>query len=132
MRCEKCNSSTFIIHITCDHAKLCAECYEGDMSLREKQSRFAYLVSLLIQHAYENGYELTFGDAYAKSGHCINSYHYRRLAIDFNLFKDGEYLTDTEDHKFLGEFWESLDPKNRWGGRFKDGNHYEHVPEGWR
>ena len=94
------------------------------MSLRKKQSRFAYLVALLIQYAYAKGYELTLGDAYAKSGHILGSYHYKRLAIDLNLFKDGEYLTETEDHKFLGEFWESLDPMCTWGGRFKDGNHY--------
>jgi len=46
----------------------------------------------------------------------------KRLAIDLNLFKDGEYLTDTEDHRFLGEFWESLG--GTWGGRWDDGNHY--------
>ena len=96
------------------------------MSLREKQSRFAYLVAILIQYAYVKGYELTFGDAYAKSGHILGSYHYKRLAIDFNLFKDGVYLDKTEDHEFLGEFWESLDYLCVWGGRFSDGNHYSY------
>jgi len=96
------------------------------MSLRKKQSRFTYLVSKLIQYAYSEGYELTFGDAYAKSGHILGSYHYKRLAIDFNLFKDGKYLDKTEDHKFLGEYWESLDPMCVWGGRFSDGNHYSY------
>ena len=38
--------------------------------------------------------------------------------------KLGEYLVETEDHRFLGEFWESLDPMCTWGGRFQDGNHY--------
>jgi len=96
------------------------------MSLREKQSRFAYLTTLLIQYAFAKGYEITLGDAYAKSGHSINSYHYRRCAIDLNLFKDGKYLDGTEDHTFLGEFWESLDHLCAWGGRFKDGNHYSY------
>ena len=79
---------------------------------------------MLIQYAYYMGYTLTYGDALAKSGHKIRSYHYKALAVDFNLFKDGEWLKDTEDHAFLGEFWERLDPMCTWGGRFQDGNHY--------
>ena len=122
MRCELCKCNTFIVHITVAHEKICEDCYY--MTRREKQARFTYLVSFLIRHAYLKGYELSFGDAYAKSGHRAGSYHYKRLAIDLNLFKDGEYLVETEDHKFLGEFWESLDPMCTWGGRFQDGNHY--------
>lgn len=95
-----------------------------DMTLREKQSRFVYMVALLIFKATELGYEFTFGDAYAKSGHSINSQHYVRLAVDLNLFKDGEYLTKTEDHLPLGEYWESIG--GIWGGRFEDGNHYQY------
>jgi len=94
------------------------------MSLRKLQSRFVSMVAELIVFAYGNGYELTFGDAYAKDGHKQNSNHYIRLAIDLNLFKDGEYLTKTEDHKPLGEYWEKMNANNRWGGRFNDGNHY--------
>jgi len=92
------------------------------MSLRKKQSKFVRMVALLIQFAYEIGYELTFGDAYAISGHKKLSLHYSRLAIDLNLFKNGRYLTKTEDHEILGEFWESIG--GTWGGRFGDGNHY--------
>ena len=100
------------------------------MTLREKQSLFVRMVARLIDYATELGYELTFGDAYAKSGHINGSFHYSRLAIDLNLFKDGKYLTKTEDHLPLGEFWESIG--GSWGGRFgakdgklgKDGNHY--------
>jgi hypothetical protein len=48
-----------------------------------------------------------------------------------NLFKDGKYCVNTEDHRELGEFWESLHEGCRWGGRFRevDGNHYsfEHT-----
>jgi hypothetical protein len=80
------------------------------------------MVSLLIQYATQKGYELTFGDAYAKTGHKVNSFHYSRLAIDLNLFRDGKYLTDTQDHEPLGLFWESIG--GTWGGRFNDGNHY--------
>ena len=92
------------------------------MSLREKQSKFVRMVADLIIFAYDNGYELTFGDAYAQSGHMKNSNHYIRLAVDLNLFKDGKYLQDTAHHKPLGEYWESIG--GSWGGRFQDGNHY--------
>lgn len=96
-----------------------------DLPLREKQSKFAWMVSLLINYAYMLGYEITFGDAYRDQrcdyGHRL-SLHKIRLAIDLNLFKDGVYLTDTEDHKPLGVFWESIN--GSWGGRFGDGNHY--------
>jgi hypothetical protein len=96
------------------------------MTLREKQSRFAYLAALLIQFAYAKGYEITLGDAYATSGHIDYSFHYRRLAIDINLFLDGAYLTETEDYEILGMFWESLDTSCTWGGRFNDGNHFSY------
>jgi hypothetical protein len=92
------------------------------MSLRERQSLFVRMVARLIDYADALGYELTFGDAYATSGHVAGSFHYSRLAIDLNLFKGGKYLTETEDHKPLGEFWEAIG--GTWGGRFRDGNHY--------
>ena len=56
------------------------------------------------------------------------SAHMNRLAIDLNLFIDGEYQTKTEAYRPLGEYWKSLDPQNIWGGDwegFPDGNHFE-------
>ena len=53
-----------------------------------------------------------------------------RLAVDFNLFKDGKFLQSTDDHKELGEFWEALG--GTWGGRFDDGNHYSLKYRGLR
>jgi len=107
------------------------------MTLREKQSVFARLVSALILKANELGYEITLGEAYRspeeakrlsklKKG-ILDSLHTKKLAIDINLFKDGVYLDSTEDHRVLGEWWESLSNMQYdccWGGRFKDGNHY--------
>lgn len=94
-------------------------------TLREKQSKFARMVSALLDYAYIMGYEVTFGDAYrdprCSYGH-KDSLHRLRLAIDLNLFKDGEYLSDTEDHKKLGKFWKALG--GSWGGEWGDGNHY--------
>lgn len=106
------------------------------MTLGEKQRLFTLCVGLLIVKADELGYEMSFGDAYRdprvhgsvgerKSYSATNSVHKERLAVDLNLFKDGKYLTGTDDHKELGEYWESLYPPfARWGGRFNDGNHY--------
>jgi hypothetical protein len=105
------------------------------MTLREKQSRFAFLIAQLIQHAYANGYELTFACAYhvpcKKCGdyeHSEVSFHRQRLAFDLNLFKDGQYQRSTEAHRQLGLYWESLDPLCTWGGYFgvPDGNHYSY------
>ena len=92
------------------------------MTLRQKQSKFVGMVARLIDFAHGHGYELTFGDAYAKTGHMKNSLHYKRLAIDLNLFQEGVYLTQTDDHLPIGEYWESIG--GSWGGRFNDGNHY--------
>ena len=96
------------------------------------QAKFMYSLSKLIKYAYGLGYTMSGGDLWATSGHKENSLHYRRLAIDLNLFKEGEWLKSTEDHKELGTYWESLDPKCRWGGRYSDGNHYELVPGGYK
>ena len=88
------------------------------------------MVGDLIRFAYAKGYELTFGDAWAKTGHKKSSNHYKRLAVDLNLFMDHEYRSKTEDHRPLGEFWESLG--GSWGGRYGDGNHYSVEHEGYR
>lgn len=92
------------------------------MTLRERQSEFVRMTALLISYATLRGYELTFGDAWASSGHVSGSFHYKRLAIDLNLFKDGKWLQGTEDHRELGEFWEHIG--GSWGGKWNDGNHY--------
>ena len=102
------------------------------MGLRTKQSQFVWMVGNLIQWCKDNGYELTFAEAYrtpeqaalnAKTGAGIsNSLHCDRLAIDLNLFKDGEFITTTEGYTPLGEYWESIG--GSWGGRFRDGNHF--------
>ena len=94
-------------------------------TLGQKQRRFTRMVADLIIYAYDNGYELSFGQA-VRCDECKvgikNSLHKIRLAIDFNLFKDGVYCSSTEDHRPLGEYWESIG--GSWCGRFSDGNHY--------
>lgn len=110
------------------------------LTVRQKQSKFARMVAQLIVRAEQMGYEVTLGEAYrppeqaarnAQAGTGIkNSLHCDRLAIDINLFRDGRWLTDTDDHRPLGEWWESIG--GSWGGRFAqpDGNHYSLAHNG--
>ena len=89
-----------------------------------QQFRFSKAIGELIIFAYAAGYTISFGDAWAKDGHISGSFHYKRLAIDFNLFKDDVWLTKTSDHKEIGAAWVRLG--GTWGGNFNrpDGNHY--------
>lgn len=125
------------------------------MKLREKQSLFVQNVYRLIQFAYSNGFELTFGEAwrspetqkiYVESGRSktMNSRHLDRLAIDFNIFKDDKMLfsdkaqitADLQTVQKLGNFWMSINTDNVWGGdwnrnynvldeTFRDPYHFE-------
>ena len=113
------------------------------LTLGQKQRLFTRLMAELIEWAYDQGYELTFGDAYrdprlhgqhGESGGygAKGSCHKLRLAVDLNLFKDGEFLEQTEDHLPLGQYWETLHPSCVWGGKFKDGNHYSFEHNGFK
>jgi len=113
------------------------------MSLVHQQNIFLLQVAELIRKAAELGFIVSGGELYRtaeqqaihmKAGRSktLNSQHLKRLAIDLNFFlptPDGALtLTyDVEALRPLGEFWESLDPANRWGGKwnFKDTPHFE-------
>lgn len=114
------------------------------MKLSAKQAEFTKSIGLLINYATAKGYSLTFADAYRdprlhgefgekKAYGSANSVHKLRLAVDFNLFIGGEYISDSRHKAWsdLGEFWKSLHPFARWGGDFKlvDSVHFsfEHV-----
>ncbi len=115
------------------------------MTLTGLQEQFAVDIAALINYAASRGYGLTFGDAYRDPrlhgafGHkdsysAAHSVHKVRLAVDFNLFIKGKYIT-TGDHPAyvdLGEQWESLGPHNRWGGRFDDPNHFSYEFRGYK
>ena len=56
------------------------------------------------------------------------SKHIQRLAIDLNAFRNGKLCNTVEEYRLLGEYWESLNPINRWGGKFSsrpDADHFE-------
>ena len=102
------------------------------MSLREKQSKFVWMVGQLITYAHTLGYELTFGHATrcqdCPTGH-VKSLHKERLAIDLNLFIDGEYQRGSRGHEILHHFWESLGGSPMIPG---DANHYSLEHNGMR
>ena len=113
------------------------------MSLRNLQSEFVVCVAKLILFGDGQGYEWTFGEAWrtpeqaalnAARGTGIRaSLHVDRLAIDLNLFRDGQWLTDSAAHAPLAKYWQTLHPLARWGGTFKptpDGNHYSFEWQG--
>ena len=101
-------------------------------SLRQKQSRFAGMAARLILRAQQIGYDVTLGEAWRPPRHAAlydeidprsrNSMHVMRLAIDLNLYRDGEQLAGSKDHERLNEWWEGLHTDCRWGGRFTDPN----------
>lgn len=111
------------------------------MTLGSKQKKFALMLAHLVVWAFENGFEVTYGDAFRdprafgkvgiRDGYGrANSLHKMRLAVDLNLFKNGKYLTKTSDHLILGTKWEEMG--GDWGGRFDDGNHYSYGHQGLR
>lgn len=111
------------------------------MTLGEKQKLFMRLLPRLIDYIHKQGYECTQGDGlrdervFGKMGESKGyghpfSVHKLKLAKDINLFKDDKYLTETEDHRIFGEYWESLHELCCWGGRFSDGNHYSITHDG--
>lgn len=125
------------------------------MSLSKQQIIFTKNIASLIVYADLLGIELTFGDAYRsnsqmllnffgykvvrgsvglrlqkskKLSNTLNSKHGKRLAVDFNFFINGRLTYDKHKLAELGKFWESLHPKNRWGGNFTnftDTPHFE-------
>lgn len=99
------------------------------MTLREKRCKFTHMIALLILHAEQLGYEISI-DKVKGSTNNASSLHLDGLAADMNLYLFGQYLTKTEDHAALGEYWESIG--GSWGGRFEDGNHYSLAHRGMR
>ena len=97
------------------------------------------LESFIISQGYEfirKEFQRTQAQAeqYEKEGRGIaNSLHIIGLAGDYAIFKDGVYLTNSEDYKLFGEYWKSLNPLNAWGGDFTtrpDGNHFSRSYQG--
>lgn len=114
------------------------------MSLLREQATFLLQVAELIRKAAELGFVASGGELYrtpeqqalhVKNGRSqtLNSQHLKRLAIDLNFFKEApggqlRLTYDVDELRPLGDYWEGLDPANRWGGNwtsFKDTPHFE-------
>ena len=112
------------------------------MTLREKQSEFLKNVAKMILWAFDNGMELTAGEMLRtndqqllyfegytlyKAGSSVHlckasrktktmaSKHLDKLAVDLNLFIDGELKTDKESYRKISEYWKGLNPANDCG-----------------
>lgn len=107
------------------------------MTLNEKQHIFAMNLSKLLQYVEATGLTCSVGEVfrtkeqaeiYVKEGKGIlDSQHCKKLAVDLFLFSNGKFLDKKDDYKSLGEYWESLNAENRWGGKFPrvDSVHFE-------
>lgn len=105
------------------------------MTLREARCAFTQCLAELVLLAKTLGYEVAFDEVTERitekdptSDHMKNSLHHIGLAGDLLIYKDGKYLTSTEEYTLLGTEWEQMGVRKdlplRWGGRFKDGNHF--------
>lgn len=109
------------------------------MSLQPEQTAFLKDVVKLLTFAEAAGFEATGGelyrtqaqqDLYVKEGKSktSNSYHLKRLAIDLFFFRDGALIQDKQVLQAIGDYWESLNPFNKWGGNwtgFLDCPHFQ-------
>jgi predicted chitinase len=112
--------------------------------LVREQSVFLLHVCELIRKAGELGFSASGGELFrtpeqqalhVKNGRSTTmaSQHLKRLAIDLNFFREGAdgrplLVYDVETLRPIGQYWESLDAANRWGGHwtnFKDTPHFE-------
>ena len=105
------------------------------MTLGQNQEAFVRDLVKLLSYAHANGYETRLGEVertveqqklYMASGRSatMDSMHLKKCAADIHFTKDG-VLCDPQE---LGDYWESLNPLNRWGGNwktFKDKPHFE-------
>lgn len=107
------------------------------MTLGQHQEAFARDFVKLLSKAHSLGYETRIGEVertvaqqelYIKQGKSktMNSLHLKKCAADVHFTKDGVICYPQE----LGNFWESLNPINQWGGNwktFKDAPHFQRT-----
>ncbi len=102
------------------------------MSLGELQEEFMLMVGHLIIYAYSLGYRIRGGHL-LRCRLCLTgakqSVHKDKLAIDLNLFKDGQFLTDGTGHDELHDFWDQMGGAERIPN---DLNHYSMEYQGRR
>ena len=96
------------------------------------QIKFTQMIALMVGYATLRGWGLTYGDAYRDRrvtyGH-PESLHRWRLAVDFNLFKDGIFVADGTGHDALHDYWDTVGGAPR---IVDDMNHYSLKHRGMR
>lgn len=96
------------------------------MSLWDERVAFQNDVRKLTEFAESQGYEVIWEEVkrpiemqviyvQTKRSKTMKSRHLDGLAIDMAFKKDGKLTYNAPE---VGKFWESLGPKNRWGGNF--------------
>ena len=106
------------------------------MSLVKKQYEFTRAIAKLILWCNENGFVITFGDAYRDprvhgamgkklAYGAANSCHKLRLAVDLNLILPDGRLAQPEDYAPLHDYWDSL------GGSKRIENDMNHFSMQW-
>ena len=102
------------------------------MTLGQKQRQFTLMVGHLIIYAYSIGYELTLGRgrvseaANKADGGIDESTHLYGVGQDFNIFKDGVFLTDGTGHDELHDYWDTM------GGAERIDNDLNHYSVAWQ
>lgn len=114
------------------------------MGLRQEQMAFLKDVAIFLLPAlWKAGFEVTGGELlrpqemqnlYFTQGKSktLRSNHLVKCAIDLNCFINGSLCTKEQLQK-IGDYWESLNPLNRWGGNFStivDTPHFERNVQG--
>jgi hypothetical protein len=119
------------------------------MSLLDEQVSFLKDVRRLLEFAEQQGFAVTGGELerspetqglYVRSGRekSMDSPHLRKCAITLNLFRDSNdqyrLVQELAALEPIGKFWETLDPRNRWGGRrggALEAQRFERDPGAW-
>ena len=120
------------------------------MSLQPNQNIFSVNFAKLVLYASSLGYEVSIREVgrhqiiqklylgnevivtgwktfkQSPTSHAEYSYHLDAIAGDLLLFKDGKWVQGLKSYLPLGQYWESLNPNNVWGGNWdRDGNYGE-------
>lgn len=112
------------------------------MSLFREQAAFLLDVANLVLWATERGWMISGRELgrtaeqqaiHVKAGRSktMNSNHLRNCAIDLYFMRNGQLVMDRTQLAEIGAKWESMSPKNSWGGNwnsFKDVPHFERRP----
>ena len=117
------------------------------MTLRQARCAHTIAIAKLILFAVSEGYEIAMAEGMDRitakdptTDHIKGGNHEIGLANDMDLYLNGVYLMDSEDHLVLGTWWENYGKEHNlplvWGGNFppklingkmvdqSDGNHY--------